>query len=244
MKYQYALVSDVGRRRQQNQDNGAAVPDLGLFLVADGMGGHQGGETASAMAADLIPAHLASHMNSETAPKQLITKAIESASRTIFELAAHTASLHGMGTTTTALLFHSQKLWIGHVGDSRCYFVRPDAIWQLTQDHSLVAERVRAGLLSREQATTFAQKNVITRSVGFEENVKVDTYEMEPQEGDLFMICSDGLTGHVSDREILEIIKRHCFDDGEMKAGAEALINRANERGGEDNITALIVQLV
>jgi PPM family protein phosphatase len=148
-----------------------------------------------------------------------------------------------MGTTTTALIFSDEKLFIGHVGDSRCYFFRRDQIWQLTRDHSMVQEKLRAGLITREQIKTDRMKNVITRSVGFESELAVEIYEMGVQPGDAFLLCSDGLSGQVEDPDLLSEVNRELFERGNADAAVECLVARANSSGGDDNITAIVVQI-
>lgn len=245
MQFSVGFGTDIGRKRQQNQDNGAAVPELGLFVVADGMGGHQGGETASAIAVEVIPQVVREGVqHGAVDPKRLISEAIRKANDTIFEKAQGYPSLHGMGTTTTALFFHNGTLTIGQVGDSRCYFFRPNAIWQLTRDHSLVQEKLRAGIITREQAKTDRMKNVITRSVGFEPGVSVETFEMPVQRGDVFLVCSDGLSGLLEDPEMLEIVQKKLLDAGNIEETVKDLIAQANANGGDDNITAIAIQVL
>ena len=245
LKLKAAFKTDIGRRRKQNQDNGASRPELGLFLVSDGMGGHQGGETASAIAVQTIcqcieELEKASHWD----PQRSIFEALSSANRNIYQESLRDSKLQGMGTTTTALLFKGDELNIGHVGDSRCYFFRSGCLWQLTRDHSMVQEKLRAGLISREQLKTDKMKNVITRSVGFEENIEIDHYRMKIQKDDAFLICSDGLTGPLVDEEILEIIQKNLSTHGSIEGAVESLIAGANEKGGDDNITSIIIQIM
>ena len=244
MQFRVGYASDIGRRRTQNQDSFAVAPDLGLFVVADGMGGHKGGETASSMAVDIIPGIVKeAQKKSDWDPRRLIAEAIERASSAIFERSMHQKELQGMGTTTTALIFKDGRAIFGHVGDSRAYFLRPDGIWQATRDHSLVQEKLRAGLISREEVKTDRMKNVITRSVGFEPQVNVEVYEMNVKPGDVFVLCSDGLSGQIEDVEILESVTRCLFEKGSPEEAVAELIAAANENGGDDNITTLLVQV-
>src|ERR1051325_3325701 len=193
MNFIAEYATDIGRKRAQNQDNLAAHPDIGLFMVADGMGGHRGGETASAMAVQIVPEEVRARLAGACAdPRQVLTESILAANRKIFERSYHEPQLQGMGTTETVLLFKGGLLTIGHVGDSRCYFLRPDSLWQATRDHSLVQEKLRAGLITRDEVKTDRMKNVITRSVGFEAEVNVEIYEMSVRKGDTFLLCSDG----------------------------------------------------
>jgi protein phosphatase len=244
MNFNVGFATDIGRKRQQNQDNGATFPELGLFVVADGMGGHKGGETASAVAVETIAKSIReSRAGSEWDPRNAIVTAIQAANAAIHKRAEGDPSLQGMGTTTTALLFDEKVLTIGHVGDSRCYFFRPEAIWQVTRDHSLVQEKLRAGLITRDQIKTDRMKNVITRSVGFELEVNVEVYEIDVQAGDIFLICSDGLSGMIDDSEMLELVQKELITSRDAKKAVTELVSRANEHGGEDNITAILVQV-
>ena len=177
-------------------------------------------------------------------PRAVIVDAIRTANTTIFKKAAEETELEGMGTTTTALLFQDRMLTIGHVGDSRCYYIVNNAIWQLTRDHSLVQEKIRAGLISREQAKYDRMKNVITRSVGFEPAIDVDIYELEAKPGDILLLCSDGLSGLVPDATILNIIKKYSAEGSNLEQAVEELIRSANENGGDDNVTAVVVKVI
>ena len=242
MQFRFGALTDIGRKREQNQDNMAARPDLGLFVVADGMGGHRGGETASAISAEVIVRSV--ERSNTLNPPLLITEAIQAANQAIFEKALHDPGLQGMGTTTTALLFREGKLTIGHVGDSRCYFFKRDAVWQATRDHSLVQEKLRAGLITREEVKTDRMKNVITRSVGFEPEVNVEVYEMPVQAGDIFMICSDGLSGLMEDSQMLEIVQRNLIEKNDANEAVRELVAAANTNGGDDNITSILVEVL
>jgi protein phosphatase len=226
------------------------------------MGGHQGGEIASRIAAERIPALMRQELKKQGVQEDLspdplsaeLTHAIEEslrrsiseANREIHAMAQKTPSLQGMGTTTTALLLHHDRAWVGHVGDSRCYFLRPgeNSIWQLTRDHSWVQEKLRAGLITRSQLKSDRMRNVITRSVGFDEKVDVDVYSAEVQPGDVFILCSDGLTGHIDDTLLLALIRKTLSPKAESPAvAATELIDEANRRGGDDNITAIVVRI-
>ncbi|HAR44347.1 MAG TPA: Stp1/IreP family PP2C-type Ser/Thr phosphatase [Bdellovibrionales bacterium] len=244
MQFNIGSATNIGQRRSKNQDNFSVVPELGLFLVADGMGGHRGGETASAIVAQVVPEVVAEALRMETwNPRAVIVEAIRTANTTIFKKAAEDAELEGMGTTTTALLFQNNMLTIGHVGDSRCYYIVNNSLWQATRDHSLVQEKIRAGLITREQAKFDRMKNVITRSVGFEPAIDVEVYELEVKPGDALLLCSDGLSGLVTDEVILQIVHKSAIEDNDPKQAVEELIRRANENGGDDNVTAVIVKV-
>lgn len=250
------LLSDIGRRRAQNQDAGGAFPEIGLFIVADGMGGHRGGEVASKIAVETIHEVAAATLKQGGGSVDALSEGAKHANLRIMDRSRKEPELEGMGTTTTALRFDEGKLYIGHVGDSRCYLIKPEGIWQLTRDHSLVQEKLRAGMITRDQLKTDRMKNVITRSVGFDLHFGIDVYEYVPTPGDLFLLCSDGLTGPVEDREIHELAERVYFTPAAteefrgqtlgfeplLKIFAENLVAAANERGGDDNITALIAR--
>jgi protein phosphatase len=245
MHYRVGYATDIGQKRSQNQDSFAVVPELGLFIVADGMGGHRGGETASSMVVELVPKYVqgAQSKAPEWNPRAVITSAIQHANAAIYARAAEEAGLLGMGTTTTCLLFKNDLLTIGHVGDSRCYYLRSDGIWQATRDHSLVQEKLRAGLITREEMKTDRMKNVITRSVGFEQEVAVEIYEMKIQPGDIFLVCSDGLSGLLDDPDLLEVVQENLVQKDDIDLAVKKLIEEANSRGGDDNITVVVVQI-
>jgi len=245
VQFDVAFSSDIGRKRQQNQDSGAAHPELGLFMVADGMGGHRGGETASAMAVETIVSVVReAERHDDWHPRELLARALSSANHAIHERSLRQPQLAGMGTTAVSLLFRDGLLTIGHVGDSRCYFFRPGALWQLTRDHSLVQEKLRAGLITRAQTKTDRMKNVITRSVGFEPEVCVDLYEMATKPGDTFLLCSDGLSGLLDDQQLLAIVQRLVFEERDLQKAAGELILGANNNGGDDNITVVLTQVL
>lgn len=208
------------------------------------MGGHLGGETASAMVVETVHTKMIEAMNKpDYNPGFAIAEAILAANRAIYARSSEDSELKGMGTTTTALLFHGETLHIGHVGDSRCYFLRPSELWQITRDHSMVQEKLRAGLITREQIRTDRMKNVITRSVGFEPELAVECYQMKVQAGDTFLLCSDGLSGQIEDPDLLLTFQNSLFDHGDPVRTVLALIERANASGGDDNITAIVVQV-
>lgn len=253
IKVRSVFVSDVGRRRSNNQDNGVALPELGLCLVADGMGGHKGGETASKMVVDTFKEL---YEKAQGTTLERLENVLHEAHRRIFELSQKQESLQGMGTTTTCLAIDltqsPQQAFVIHVGDSRCYFLQPGAIWQVTRDHSLVQEKVRAGLIKRDQVKQDMMRNVITRSVGFEAQIQMDAYSMDIRPGDWFLLCSDGLTGQIEDDEILQIADSYRFESGgdphanteNLEACARKLIALANENGGDDNISVGILEVL
>jgi protein phosphatase len=245
MTFQVGAMTDTGRKRAQNQDNFISLPEFGFFMVADGMGGHQGGEIASRLAAETISQSIqkANQESRTQHPAACLTEAINLGNQSIYQLSANTPTLKGMGTTVTALLFHENQLWIGHVGDSRCYLLREDGFWQITRDHSLVEEKFRAGLINRAQMRVDPMKNVITRSVGFEQAVAVEIFSLEAHRNDVLLICSDGLSGQIEDAELFQILKEGISKNTSLQEIAHALIQEANRKGGDDNITSVVVQV-
>lgn len=252
MKIRSFGCSDVGRRREKNEDSFLVSDNLALYVVADGMGGHLGGDIASQLAVGTIGETIRAL---EADPEMTLREggdvsfrsgeyqgylryAIQLASQRIFEKSIADASLHGMGTTTVALLFRKNKVYIANVGDSRAYRVRGDEIHQMTKDHSLVWEQVRAGTLSEEDARGHRLKNIITRSVGFQDDVDVDIDVRVVREKDRFLLCSDGLSNMVQSLEIRDIAATH-----DLETACRHLVDIANERGGEDNVTVTLVEV-
>jgi PPM family protein phosphatase len=226
----YARASDTGRKRRRNEDSYVVAPPL--FAVADGMGGAQAGEVASRLAAAALQE---TDSSSLSGPEQVVSL-IREANRRVYERAANDPATSGMGTTMTVALVEGQTVTIGHVGDSRAYLVRDGRLEQLTEDHSLVNELLKSGKLSREEADVHPQRSVITRAVGTDPDVDVDAFTVSAAEGDIFLLCSDGLTDMVSDEDILEVLERHRSD---LDRAAKALVSAANRGGGEDNITVI-----
>jgi protein phosphatase len=200
------------------------------------MGGARAGEVASRLAA---AAFREFHEADELEPEQRLEAIIQEANRRIFERAREDTGLSGMGTTVTAALLGQESIAIGHVGDSRAYRARADELEQLTQDHSLVADLIRSGRLTPEEAEAHPQRSVITRALGTDPDVDVDTFAVEIASGDLFLICSDGLTSMVPEEEIL----KHLRESDSLEQAAKALIKAANKRGGEDNITVILFRV-
>jgi protein phosphatase len=228
-----AGLTDVGRQRSANEDS--LVVAAPFFAVADGMGGARAGEVASALAADAF-GEVAE--GDEGAEAQL-TRIAQEANRRIFELASSDEAHRGMGTTLTAAKVQDGEVSIGHVGDSRAYLLREGALEQLTRDHSLVAELERTGQITAEAAETHPQRSIITRALGPEPSVAVDTYTLTGRDGDLFLICSDGLTSMVPDEELGALLRA----PGALQDTAEALVRAANQSGGKDNITVVLFRL-
>jgi PPM family protein phosphatase len=226
--------TDAGRKRRRNED--AFVLEPPLFAVADGMGGAQAGEVASRLAA---AAFREFREADDLDPAERLQAIIQEANRRIHERAATDTEASGMGTTITAALLESERVFIGHVGDSRAYRIREGRLEQLTEDHSLVADLMRSGRLTPEEADAHPQRSVITRALGTDPQVDVDTSEVDAQPGDVFLLCSDGLTTMVSDEDILALVA----DADALEDAAKALVKAANRGGGEDNITVVLFAL-
>ena len=223
--------TDPGRKRRINEDSFVIAPPL--FAVADGMGGAQAGEVASALAAEALE-----ESGANGGGESRVTELIQEANRRVHERATTDAATAGMGTTITAALVEPDgRVVFGHVGDSRAYLLRNDTLEQLTNDHTLVAELVRRGELSPGEAEVHPQRSVITRALGTDPDVDVDTFAVDAQAGDVYLICSDGLTSMVDARNIEDILRQNRTD---LVGAAKALIQAANRSGGEDNITAVL----
>jgi protein phosphatase len=236
-------VTDVGRKREHNEDSFLCSDDLQLYAVADGMGGHLGGERASHMAVEILEremsARLANGPRAEMtadAMAQALRESTAAASKAIFDRAQAEPNYAGMGTTLTGLCFHGGSVTLCHVGDSRAYLFRDGHARQLTEDHSWVQEQVRAGLVSADDDMVSRFRNIITRSVGFEPSASPDILTMLVETGDCFLLCSDGLCNYFSAEELGVVLSGHFYGE----AGS-ALVAMANERGGDDNITCVIV---
>jgi protein phosphatase len=226
--------TDTGRKRRRNED--ALVCEPPLFAIADGMGGAKAGEVASRLAAETLREQVLGDL---PAPEQTV-ELIREANRRVFAYSSENASARGMGTTMTVALVEGNKVTIGHVGDSRAYLLRDELLTQLTQDHSLVAELVRSGRLSAEEAETHPRRSVITRALGTDSEVEVDVFSLQGQDRDIYLLCSDGLTSMVSDEEIASLLgaSRDDLDEASKK-----LVDAANQAGGEDNISIVLFSL-
>jgi serine/threonine protein phosphatase PrpC len=238
-------ATHVGQVRTGNEDSvlcepleSALAAERGLFFaVADGMGGHAAGEVASSMA--VKTARDIFYTSPDRDISTALQQAIDRANAEVYEAGAGTSGRDHMGSTLTAVVLAHSKAIVGHVGDSRCYIVRRGAIEQLTRDHSWVAEEVAAGLLTEEQARVHPRRNIITRALGLGPQVKVDLYDADLEPGNLVVVCSDGLHGLVTDAEILAYVTRYRPADA-----VDALVRLANERGGPDNISVVVAQVV
>ncbi len=241
-------ITDVGMKRTNNEDNYLINDELNLFVVCDGMGGHAGGEFASAIAVNTVEEVLSSLETNADRPinddgpleavRERLRYAVRLAGKRIFEKATAEPEYKGMGTTALVLLLDGGNAFLAHVGDSRGYLIREDRIEQLTEDHSLVNEKIKAGVLTPEEAKTHKLRNVITRSLGYTEEVEIDVQVRAVRRGDAFVLCSDGLSNLVETGEIGEAVLRRGVQES-----ARHLIHTACERGGDDNVTAVVVRV-
>jgi len=231
-----ASRTDTGRKRRHNEDAYVCAPPI--FAVADGVGGAQAGELASRLAAAALDTDYESL--ADGSGEQRVASLIQEANRRVYQRASEDDSASGMGTTMTVALAEDGRVVIGHVGDSRAYLVRDGALEQLTDDHSLVAELVRDGKISQEEAEIHPQRSVITRVLGTEPNVDVDSFTVEAREGDVFLLATDGLTSMVGDETIRDIVERHR---GDLETAARELVRAANQGGGDDNITVVCFEI-
>jgi len=242
-------ITDVGQRRDHNEDAFLVDEALGLYIVADGMGGHAGGGTASRLAVETIretvsrarerePERFDETGADDTRVPDLLQQAVEQACAVIHRTAQDDPELTGMGTTVTAALLDGRTAFVAHVGDSRCYLLREGRIYQVSEDHSLVNEQLKAGAISADEAKHSRFRNIITRSVGFEPQVQVDLMGIELETGDAVLLCCDGLSNLVDDSEILHIVEESPID-----VAPGRLVALANDRGGDDNITVIVVRV-
>lgn len=247
-----AGLSDVGQQREHNEDSFCILPEYDLFIVADGMGGHRAGDVASKMATHTIasffqatakedatwPFHFDPHLSVEE--NRLIT-GIKVANKRIFEASTRYREVHGMGTTVVGALFSRERgrMYVAHVGDSRAYRIRDGEITQLTRDHSLLNDYLLVMPDMTQEQRDELPKNVITRALGMQDSVVVDLVPEQPQPGDVYVLCSDGLSGMMSDDVIRDIVTAHDHPQD----AARALVERANENGGEDNVTVVILKV-
>ncbi|HEX7528809.1 MAG TPA: Stp1/IreP family PP2C-type Ser/Thr phosphatase [Thermoanaerobaculia bacterium] len=245
-------LTDVGRKRRHNEDAYLLDAERGLFVVADGMGGHAAGEVASRITVESIQEYIAATeeehesswpfgFNSRVSVEgNRLTTAVEKANEKVMRAVQNRPELKGMGTTVVAALFDADRATLVHVGDSRAYLFRDGELRRLTDDHSWVQEQVNAGILSEDEAKSHTLKNVVTRALGGAAHVSVDLIEVPVRPGDRFLLCSDGLTGMVPDEDLFA----HFRSDELIEKTVRQLIDTANDRGGVDNITAIVVEVV
>jgi serine/threonine protein phosphatase PrpC len=252
MRYVAAAKSDVGRKRQENEDSFCLAPEIGLYVVADGMGGHAAGEVASRLAVDAIREWMTKYLAGKkdvavagatatggSSAADFLLNSIRLANRVIFDAAQSRRDYAGMGTTVVAALTQGTIVVLAHVGDSRIYRVRDGRIAQVSRDHSFVQQQLDRGVISVEDAQASQYRHMITRALGLKEAVEVDLREEPAEPGDILLLCSDGLSDLLEDEEILAIVREHPID---LDFACRALVDRANYKGGDDNITALLIR--
>lgn len=243
-------LTDPGKMRSNNEDNYSLVPEIGLAVLADGMGGHLAGEVASGIAVDIVARKLTEvfaelpakkkQMGDDYSPEAAsVLQAIELANSAIFEASTTRPECAGMGSTIVVAVFYTNKICIAHVGDSRLYRYRDGTLEQMTEDHSMMQELLRRGLISAEEARVSPNKNVVTRALGIEAGVKPDMREQTLREGDVYLLCSDGLTDVLLDNEIAEFLGQYGQD---LEGAVERLVQEANARGGPDNVSIVLVR--
>jgi protein phosphatase len=238
-------LSDVGRVREHNEDTIGVDADIGLFVLADGMGGYNAGEVASGMATSFIRSELgrwlseATYTATDTDVRRAMDICVDNANRAIFNAANSNPQYAGMGTTLVVGVFREQRLLMGHVGDSRGYRLRAQRLTQITHDHSLLQEQIDSGLITPEQAAFSANKNLVTRAVGVEDTVLLETHLHDVLPGDTYLLCSDGLSDMLDDESIAQLLQAN----ESLSEAANALVDAANDAGGKDNISVILARV-
>jgi len=252
MKIRYAAATDTGRVRKNNEDAFIVDPALGIFAVADGMGGHASGEVASRLAVESLQDSLARAARERDAPltedstavlsspANILINGFRLANQRIYKSSLEKDQYKGMGTTLVAVYFSGSSSIVAHVGDSRLYQIRGPAIEQVTEDHSLVWEQYKQGLIAKAALSSSPYKNIVTRALGLQPTVDVAVRDLVTQPGDSFILCSDGLSDLVLDEEMLKVSDEAS---GDLNRACNLLIRLANQRGGKDNITVLLIQI-
>lgn len=230
--------SDIGKKRANNEDSYFQDPALGLFMVADGMGGHQGGAQASKIAIEEARKTYQDTIAQQIVHTIALQRAMREASKAVFQTSIEESSLRGMGTTLSALAINGDCATIAHIGDTRIYCFRDGVLHQLTRDHSLVNERIEAGLMTKEEARISSLRHIITRAIGHHEEVEADHFSLPIQKNDLFLLCTDGLNNMLSDVNVVDIISKLS-----PNKAVKQLILDANRNGGDDNITVILVRV-
>lgn len=244
MPYEFSSALDAGRARSNNEDSVALDETCALAVLADGMGGYNAGEVASSMATSFIRTELGRWLREAGLPatdaevRRAMDICVDNANRAIFNAANSNPQYAGMGTTLVVAVFRDTQLLVGHVGDSRAYRLRGGRLQQITRDHSLLQEQIDAGLITPEQAAFSANKNLVTRAVGVEDTVLLETHVHEVQPGDLYLMCSDGLSDMLADATIAHIL----LADVTLEQSCQALVDAANDAGGKDNISVILVK--
>lgn len=239
-----AACTSKGQVRSGNEDSFGYKAELGVYVVCDGMGGAAGGEIASRMAVDTVLERM-SAAGSSLSGRELLHEGIAEANRLVLERSQREPALYGMGTTLVALLLGSgdEPALVAHAGDSRCYLLRDGKLERVTQDHSLVDEQLRLGTMTPEEAERSPFRSVITRAIGTQPSLTEDVAEIQTQPGDIFLLCSDGLTREVDDDDIGRILNSGSGAGTDVERVAQSLVDAANEAGGRDNVTALVVRI-
>ncbi|SHF31916.1 MULTISPECIES: Stp1/IreP family PP2C-type Ser/Thr phosphatase [Caloramator] len=229
--------TDIGKKRELNEDYVLVFksPNYSLMIVADGMGGHNGGEVASEIASTTIKEYIFNNFSKTEDKLELVRDAIVYANSVVYKISKENDNLRGMGTTITCCLLLDKRAIIGHVGDSRAYRITDDYIIKVTEDHSFVQQLINKGTITKEEAVNHPQKNLITRAIGVDEYVMVDIVDFELKDNEIILLCTDGLTNYISEEEIKEIVLKE-------KDPIKTLIDTANERGGADNISVIVAQ--
>jgi PPM family protein phosphatase len=245
-------LSDVGQRRDHNEDAIASDVEIGLVVLADGMGGYKAGEVASEIAILTIVAELkealvnmepgqADAVTGMQAESHLVSEAVAKANESIYNVSQNQPQCAGMGTTLVVGLFTNNKLLVGHIGDSRMYRLRGDTFIQVTEDHSLLQEQIKSGLITPEQAKLSNNKNLVTRALGIDPEVELELHEYDVQEGDLYLLCSDGLSDLVEDDDIHLTLREL---NANLELAAHQLVQMANDNGGKDNISVILARVL
>jgi protein phosphatase len=244
MTLEFQAAVDPGRARSNNEDSVAFDDAVALAVLADGMGGYNAGEVASHMATSFIRTELgrwlreASSQATDAEVRRAMDICVDNANRAIFNAANANPQYAGMGTTLVVAVLRDDHLLLGHVGDSRCYRLRAGQLQQITRDHSLLQEQIDAGLITPEQAAFSANKNLVTRAVGVENTVMLETHQHDVQPGDIYLMCSDGLSDMLDDDAITQVLLAHDT----LESSTRALIDAANDAGGKDNISVILVR--
>ena len=249
VQLEFAAATDTGRVRSHNEDSTILSPNFGLAILADGMGGYNAGEVASRIATTVVQQSIETHLQAPESdwqvnrPKhvpQILSEAVDCANAAILDAALKEPQFTGMGTTLVLALFYHDKVALAHVGDSRAYRFRGGELEQITRDHSLLQEQIDAGLISAEWAQFSQNKNLITRAVGVDNMLQAEVHEHQIEPGDIYLLCSDGLSDMLTSRQIAEALATLGTN---LTMAAEALVERANEHGGRDNISVILIRV-
>lgn len=235
----WSQITEVGLVRPGNEDSLLACPEIGLFAVADGMGGHRAGEVASGQALMYIEQHIRREISRADDMARLMKDAIEQSNLTVYHMAGQNAALQGMGTTVTACLIQSNEVIVAHVGDSRAYLLRDNDIFQVTNDHSLVGELIKNGSITEDLAQVHPKRNILTQAVGVLPQVDVDLYCLPLFKGDRLLLCTDGLTNHLTGTDIQKFVYTADTPDKAVKDLADYALNQ----GGTDNVSVILIEV-